>query len=843
MAHRAGVRAPGDPGAGGRRGALDRDRGRGPLPRRPRRRPAGRRARGVHRAGGRSAGRPHRPLRPHPRAVPGGRGGPPLRARRRRGRRGGRPAGVLRAGSCAASCVPRARRRCPACPPTCPRPARTSATPRCCAGCGAARWPGCAPRSSPSSPRRWAASCRRGTGSGPSGCAARPAPTTSWASSSSSRARRSRPARSRASCSRLACPATPPRCSTSSPAPGRSPGPAAARWPAATAGWRSRPPTSPTCCCPTPRTSTSTPRCTARCARRSTRAARCSSASSPSAPRPCCARAARPRRRCPTTPRSSPRCGTSCGRGSPPTTRSRRSGRSCPAAGRAAAGARGAGRTGSAARPRAAATPGSGARPCPRAPARRRPRAAGRACPSRETEPTRRAQARTEAFLERHGVLTRGALDTERVTGGFAGIYPVLRAMEESGRARRGYVIEGLGAAQFAVPGAIDRLRAESRLEDDGGAPSALVLAATDPAQPWGAALELPPTIGDNSHRAGAQGGRPRRARRRRAGDLRRAGRQVAAELHHSSATPSPPAASALATAVHEGWLGGIAVEKADGSGALDGDPRRGAHRRRLPAQPEGPAPAGLRAGPRRARAGTAGGRRHEHRERSAMALACPTCEQSAAEYLGMADDGRNMMRCTSCGHEWVLGAKPVSPRAISQTTRSRSTTTRSTTTRSATARTTSPARPPPARPRREPGRRSRAARGPARSARPVEGVDIARRRFPTADDVAPGALARLESLRKEFLADFPRPDPEAGLYRDVYRQAFEADALPVHHAGRAQGLRQQQGRRPARQHEPLQRRVEGPRQPAGGRGVPRRDRVPAARRGAGAPRRTGSRR
>ena len=68
-----------------------------------------------------------------------------------------------------------------------------------------------------------------------------------------------------------------------------------------------------------------------------------------------------------------------------------------------------------------------------------------------------------EAFLERHGVLTRGALGTERVSGGFAGVYRVLRAMEDSGRCRRGYIVEGLGAAQFAVPGAIDRLRAMSR--------------------------------------------------------------------------------------------------------------------------------------------------------------------------------------------------------------------------------------------------------------------------------------------------------------------------------------------------------------------------------------------
>ncbi|WP_285649676.1 ATP-dependent helicase [Actinomycetospora sp. NBRC 106375] len=204
------------------------------------------------------------------------------------------------------------------------------------------------------------------------------------------------------------------------------------------------------------------------------------------------------------------------------------------------------------------------------------PTAAGRwsGVPEREGEPTRRAQARTEAFLERHGVLTRGALDTERTTGGFAGIYPVLRAMEESGRARRGYVIEGLGAAQFAVPGAIDRLRAESRVEDGGGAAQALVLATTDPAQPWGAALEWPATVGSqdgtSSHRPG-----------RKAGALvvltdgepaiyvERGGKTLLSFTTEHDTLAA--AATALATAVREGWLGSIAVEKADGSGSLDG--------------------------------------------------------------------------------------------------------------------------------------------------------------------------------------------------------------------------------------------------------------------------------
>ena len=89
------------------------------------------------------------------------------------------------------------------------------------------------------------------------------------------------------------------------------------------------------------------------------------------------------------------------------------------------------------------------------------PTAAGRwsRVPPREDDPTRRAHALAEVLLDRHGVLTRGAVMAERVPGGFAAVYPVLRAAEESGRTRRGYFVESLGAAQFASPGAVDRLR------------------------------------------------------------------------------------------------------------------------------------------------------------------------------------------------------------------------------------------------------------------------------------------------------------------------------------------------------------------------------------------------
>ena len=108
--------------------------------------------------------------------------------------------------------------------------------------------------------------------------------------------------------------------------------------------------------------------------------------------------------------------------------------------------------------------------------------------PERSTDTTRRAHALAEQLLERHGILTRARCASERVPGGFAGVYPVLKAMEESGRCRRGYFVDGLGGAQFALAGAVDRMR--SLVHDDGT--TTVVLAATDPANPYGAALPWP---------------------------------------------------------------------------------------------------------------------------------------------------------------------------------------------------------------------------------------------------------------------------------------------------------------------------------------------------------------
>jgi ATP-dependent Lhr-like helicase len=127
-----------------------------------------------------------------------------------------------------------------------------------------------------------------------------------------------------------------------------------------------------------------------------------------------------------------------------------------------------------------------------------------------DADPGARRRAKAELLLERYGVLTREQVLAEGVPGGFSGIYSELTQLEVLGVARRGYFVEGLGGAQFAVPGAVERLR-----ERHTGAEEAVVLSAVDPAQPYGAALQWPKREGVKSPArvAGAQvvlvGGEP----------------------------------------------------------------------------------------------------------------------------------------------------------------------------------------------------------------------------------------------------------------------------------------------------------------------------------------------
>lgn len=115
--------------------------------------------------------------------------------------------------------------------------------------------------------------------------------------------------------------------------------------------------------------------------------------------------------------------------------------------------------------------------------------------------PTERLAALAAQLVERHGVLTRDQIAREQVDGGFSAVYPILKAMEESGKIRRGYFVDGQGGAQFAAAGADELLRARSR-EDE---PPTVLLAATDPASAFGVALPWPATAGEDA-------GKPQRA-------------------------------------------------------------------------------------------------------------------------------------------------------------------------------------------------------------------------------------------------------------------------------------------------------------------------------------------
>ncbi|KQH77771.1 ATP-dependent helicase [Mycobacterium gordonae] len=138
------------------------------------------------------------------------------------------------------------------------------------------------------------------------------------------------------------------------------------------------------------------------------------------------------------------------------------------------------------------------------------PTVAGRwsALPAPEPDSTLRAHFQAELLLNRHGVLTKGAVAAEGVPGGFATLYKVLSGFEDAGRCQRGYFVESLGGAQFAVASTVDRLRSYL----DGIDPQrpdyrAVVLAATDPANPYGAALPWPSSQAEGSARPGRKAG------------------------------------------------------------------------------------------------------------------------------------------------------------------------------------------------------------------------------------------------------------------------------------------------------------------------------------------------
>jgi len=220
------------------------------------------------------------------------------------------------------------------------------------------------------------------------------------------------------------------------------------------------------------------------------------------------------------------------------------------------------------------------------------PRAGGgrwSALPVPEQDPTLRTHALTQVLLDRHGVLTRAVAPAEGVTSHFRGVYRVLSELEERGAARRGYFVEHLGGSQFALPGAVDQLRVDAQdrsraLEADRGdvpgvpgrpGHGGVLLAATDPANPYGAALAWPQP--EASSGDGAEGGTHRPGRKAGSvvvlvdGDLvlyvERGGRTLLSFGHGGRRLAV--AVRLLTEAASAGRLGRLLVQRVDGVAAL----------------------------------------------------------------------------------------------------------------------------------------------------------------------------------------------------------------------------------------------------------------------------------
>ncbi|MBB2925076.1 ATP-dependent helicase [Cellulomonas cellasea] len=251
--------------------------------------------------------------------------------------------------------------------------------------------------------------------------------------------------------------------------------------------------------------------------------------------------------------------------------------------------------------------------------------------PERESDPTLRAHALAAQLLDRHGVLTRAVAPAEGVTAQFGAVYRVLAALEQAGQVRRGYFVEHLGGSQFALPGAVDRLREDARTverareqaaesaDDAVGSPGSadpwspaphqpertrfvVALAATDPANPYGAALAWPPPSAADGLAPGATGlHRPGR----KAGAVvvlvdgalvlyvERGGRTVLTFTQDPALLDT--AAGRLADAVRTGNLGRMTLHRADGAALLEAEALRSPLGRALAAAGFAPTPRGLR--------------------------------------------------------------------------------------------------------------------------------------------------------------------------------------------------------------------------------------------------------
>ena len=216
--------------------------------------------------------------------------------------------------------------------------------------------------------------------------------------------------------------------------------------------------------------------------------------------------------------------------------------------------------------------------------------------PPVEPDPTVRAHATAAQLLDRHGVLTRPVAASEGVSGRFGQLYRVLAALENAGQVRRGYFVEHLGGSQFALPGAVDQLRDDAATLDRDAVGAAVVLAATDPANPYGAALAWPAgdpataggprsavTGGDEPAEAGTDARAPRGHRPgRKAGALvvlvgggltlylERGARTLLS--FSTDARALGAAAGALAATARGGRFGPMTIQRLDGDDVLDRD-------------------------------------------------------------------------------------------------------------------------------------------------------------------------------------------------------------------------------------------------------------------------------
>ena len=189
-----------------------------------------------------------------------------------------------------------------------------------------------------------------------------------------------------------------------------------------------------------------------------------------------------------------------------------------------------------------------------------------------------RRRVLAELLLERYGIVTREQVLAEGIRGGFSGLYDTFSKLETLGICRRGYFIEGMGGAQFALPGAVERLRAAP--VRSGAGPRTMVLAAADPAQPYGASLAWPKRAAQERRPARVAGAYVVLVEDRPVLYLERGGRGLSTLLELPAQGPGAPAGpgaddpvrlglGALADAVRGGRVGRLALERIDGEPAI----------------------------------------------------------------------------------------------------------------------------------------------------------------------------------------------------------------------------------------------------------------------------------